>query len=100
MSKRLSSEAPSNALPTQSIYALVAKFTGANDQGKLSWVSGAYKPIYKIRSLRKEKIKPRSLVAYNVIKWAASHCFSIYYICYCDLSSLGVHLRRQRLELR
>ena len=57
--------------------ALVAKFTGANDQGKLSWVSLAYKPIYKIRSYVKEKIKPRSLVAYNVIK-----CGSIVLLLY------------------
>ena len=32
-------------------YALVAKFTGANDSGKLSWVSWAYKPIYKFALL-------------------------------------------------
>ena len=51
--------------------ALVAKFTGANDQGKLSWVSSAYKPIYKIRSYVKEQIKPRSLLAYNVIKYGS-----------------------------
>jgi beta-hydroxylase len=49
--------------------ALVAKLTGANDQGKLSWLSWAYKPIYKIRSYVKEKIKPRSLLAYNLIKF-------------------------------
>ena len=52
-------------------YALVAKFTGANDQGKLSWISRAYKPIYKIRSFVKEKIKPRSLLAYNLIKYGS-----------------------------
>jgi len=51
--------------------ALVAKFTGANDQGKLSWVSWAYKPIYKVRSFVKEKIKPRSLLAYNLIKYGS-----------------------------
>jgi beta-hydroxylase len=51
--------------------ALVAKFTGANDQGKLSWVSWAYKPIYKVRSFVKEKIKPRSLLAYNIIKYGS-----------------------------
>jgi beta-hydroxylase len=50
-------------------YALVAKFTGANDQGKLSWISRAYKPIYKVRSYVKEQIKPRSLLAYNIIKF-------------------------------
>jgi beta-hydroxylase len=52
-------------------YALVAKFTGANDQGKLSWISWAYKPIYKIRSYVKEKIKPRSLFAYNATKYSS-----------------------------
>ena len=52
-------------------YALVAKFTGANDQGKLSWISRAYKPIYKIRSYVKEQIKPRSIVAYNIIKFGS-----------------------------
>jgi beta-hydroxylase len=52
-------------------YALVAKFTGANDKGKLSWISRAYKPIYKIRSYVKEQIKPRSIVAYNVIKFGS-----------------------------
>jgi beta-hydroxylase len=51
--------------------ALVAKFTGANDQGKLSWVSWAYKPIYKVRSYVKEQIKPRSLIAYNIIKYGS-----------------------------
>jgi beta-hydroxylase len=52
-------------------YAMVAKFTGADDKGKLSWVSWAYRPIYKIRSYVKEKIKPRSIVAYNVIKFGS-----------------------------
>jgi beta-hydroxylase len=51
--------------------ALVAKLVGANDKGKLSWLSAAYKPIYKVRSYVKEKIKPRSIVAYNVIKFAS-----------------------------
>jgi hypothetical protein len=50
-------------------YALVAKFTSANDQGKLSWISWAYKPIYKVRSYVKQEIKPRSLLAYNIIKF-------------------------------
>ena len=44
---------------------------GANDQGKLSWISWAYKPIYKVRSFVKEQIKPRSLLAYNVIKFGS-----------------------------
>lgn len=52
-------------------YGLVAKFTGANDEGKLSWISRAYKPIYKIRSYVKEKIKPKSIVAYNIIKYGS-----------------------------
>jgi beta-hydroxylase len=52
-------------------YILVAKLTGANDKGKLSWLSWAYKPIYKIRSFVKEQIKPRSLLAYNVIKFGS-----------------------------
>jgi beta-hydroxylase len=52
-------------------YGMVAKFTGANDEGKLSWISWAYKPIYKIRSLVKEKVKRKSLVAYNVIKFGS-----------------------------
>jgi hypothetical protein len=43
--------------------------TGTDDKGKLSWLSWAYKPIYKIRSFVKEEIKPRSLLAYNVIKF-------------------------------
>jgi beta-hydroxylase len=50
-------------------YALVARVTGTNDRGKLSWVSWAYKPIYKIRSYVKEKIRPRSMIAYNIIKF-------------------------------
>ena len=50
-------------------YGLVSKFTGADDQGKRSWISTAYMPIYKLRSFIKEQIKPRSLLAYNVIKF-------------------------------
>jgi beta-hydroxylase len=52
-------------------YGLVAKFTGADDKGKRSWISTAYMPIYKVRSYVKEKVKPRSLLAYNIIKYAA-----------------------------
>jgi beta-hydroxylase len=52
-------------------FGLVSKFTGADDQGKLSWLSAAYKPIYKIRSYVKETIKPKSLLAYNVIKYGS-----------------------------
>jgi beta-hydroxylase len=50
-------------------FGLVSKFTGANEQGKRSWISTAYMPIYKVRSFVKEKIKPRSLLAYNIIKY-------------------------------
>jgi len=50
-------------------YALVAKFTGANNGRELSWVSRAYKPIYRVRSYVKEEIKPRSMLAYNIIKY-------------------------------
>jgi beta-hydroxylase len=49
-------------------YGLVAKFTGADDKGARSWISTAYMPIYKLRSYVKEQIKPRSLLAYNLIK--------------------------------
>jgi beta-hydroxylase len=61
-------------------YGLVAKLTGANDQGKLSWLSWAYVPIYKIRSYVKEKIKPRSKLAYNIIKFGTigSGLFLVY----------------------
>jgi hypothetical protein len=52
-------------------YGLVAKFTGADDQGKRSWISTVYMPIYQLRSYVKEKIKPRSLLAYNVIKFGS-----------------------------
>jgi len=52
-------------------YGLVAKFTGADDQGKRSWISMVYMPIYQLRSYVKEKIKPRSLLAYNVIKFGS-----------------------------
>ena len=63
-------------------YTLVAKFTGTNDQGKLSWVSRAYRPIYRVRSFVKEQIKPRSIVAYNIIKFGsiAAVLFGLYWI--------------------
>src|SRR5581483_2221337 len=67
--------------------ALVAKFTGANDQGKLSWISWAYKPIYKIRSYVKEKIKPKSLLAYNVIKYGS--IAALLYLLYLLLSAIA-----------
>jgi beta-hydroxylase len=62
--------------------AMVAKFTGANDKGKLSWISWAYRPIYKVRAFVKEQIKPRSKVAYNVIKFGtiASALFALYLV--------------------
>jgi hypothetical protein len=50
---------------------LMPKFTGAKDGSKISWISWAYKPIYKVRSFVKKEIKPRSIIAYNVIKFAA-----------------------------
>jgi beta-hydroxylase len=52
-------------------FHIVSKFTGADDAGKRSWVSTAYMPIYKVRSYVKEKIKPRSLLAYNLIKYGS-----------------------------
>ena len=63
-------------------YALLAKFTGANDQGKLSWISRVYRPIYKVRSYVKQQIKPRSIVAYNIIKFGsiAAVLFGLYWI--------------------
>ena len=50
---------------------VLAKFAGADHKGKLSWISRAYKPIYAIRSYVKEQIKPRSMVAYNIIKFGS-----------------------------
>lgn len=50
-------------------YYLVAKFSGEHEKSQLSWVSRAYKPIYQVRAYVKEKIKPRSLLAYNIIKF-------------------------------
>jgi beta-hydroxylase len=52
-------------------YILVARVAGANDKGKLSWISLAYKPIYRIRAYVKEEIRPRSLLAYNIIKFGS-----------------------------
>lgn len=52
-------------------YGIVSKFTGADDQGKRSLISTAYMPIYKLRSYIKEQIKPRSLLAYNIIKFGS-----------------------------
>jgi beta-hydroxylase len=63
--------APVKALAEVVNRAIVAKFTGANEKGKLSWVSWAYKPIYKVRSFVKEEIRPRSPLAYNVIKFGS-----------------------------
>lgn len=52
-------------------FGIVSKFTGADHKGKLSWISAAYKPIYKVRLFVKQKVKPRSRLAYNVIKFSA-----------------------------
>jgi hypothetical protein len=52
-------------------YAVVAKFTGADDKGKLSWLSWAYKPIYKVRSYVKQQLKPRSLIAYKIVEFGS-----------------------------
>jgi beta-hydroxylase len=50
---------------------VVAKMTGANDGGGLSWVSAVYRPIYRVRMFVKERIRPRSHFLYNVIKFSA-----------------------------
>jgi beta-hydroxylase len=50
-------------------YRIVSRMTGADDQGKLSWFSRLYKPIWKIRSYVKIKVKRRNIVAYNIIKF-------------------------------
>ncbi|HEX4608569.1 MAG TPA: aspartyl/asparaginyl beta-hydroxylase domain-containing protein [Urbifossiella sp.] len=50
---------------------VVAKMTGAGDRGKLSWVSAVYRPVYRVRAFVKQKIRPRSLFLYNVVKFAA-----------------------------
>jgi beta-hydroxylase len=49
---------------------VVARMTGATD-GKRSWISALYRPIWKVRALVKEKIRPRSLFLYNAIKFGA-----------------------------
>jgi beta-hydroxylase len=63
--------APFKRLADAVNYILVANVTGKNDEGALSWFSWAYKPIYRIRSYVKEEIRPRSLLAYNVIKFGS-----------------------------
>jgi beta-hydroxylase len=50
---------------------LVAKMTGAGDGGRLSWVSAVYRPIYRVRTLVKEKVRRRSVFLYNLIKFSA-----------------------------
>jgi beta-hydroxylase len=50
---------------------LVARAAGANDQGKVSLFSKIYKPIYAVRSYVKEKVRSRSMLAYNIIKYGA-----------------------------
>lgn len=49
--------------------SVVARAAGASDKGKLSLFSRIYKPIYAIRSCVKEKVRSRSMLAYNVIKY-------------------------------
>jgi beta-hydroxylase len=50
---------------------VVAKFSGEHDKGKSSWISRSYKPIYQLRRYVKATIKPRSIVAYNIIKFGS-----------------------------
>jgi beta-hydroxylase len=50
---------------------VVVRLTSANEKGKLSWVSQLYKPIYKVRSFVKDEIRPRSRLAYDVIKYGS-----------------------------
>jgi beta-hydroxylase len=50
---------------------VLAKMTGADDAGKLSWVSALYRPVYRVRMFVKQTIRPRSLFLYNVIKFSA-----------------------------
>ena len=50
---------------------VVAKLTSANEKGKLSWISQAYKPIYKVRSFIKTEIRSRSRLAYDIIKYSS-----------------------------
>ena len=64
---------------------LVARMTGSNGNGKLSWVSAAYRPIYRVRAYVKAKVRPRSLFLYNTIKFSAIGTgllffFAIYYL--------------------
>ena len=49
--------------------SVVARAAGANDKGKVSLFSKIYKLIYPIRSYVKEKVRSRSMLAYNVIKY-------------------------------
>lgn len=52
-------------------YFVVAKFTGADEKGKISWVSRIYQPIYRFRHFVKDFVKPKSILAYNVIKFVS-----------------------------
>lgn len=61
--------APVKPLANAVDFGLVSKFTGADAKGKLSWVSAAYKPIYAARTFVKQRIKRRSRLAYNAIKF-------------------------------
>lgn len=50
---------------------VVAKMTGVSDRGKRSWFSTLYRPIYKVRAFVKAKVRPRSKLLYNLIKFSA-----------------------------
>lgn len=63
--------APFKRLADALNYVLVARVTGADEKGKLSWFSLAYKPIYAVRSYVKQEIRPRSNLAYNIIKFGS-----------------------------
>lgn len=59
---------------------VVAKFSGEHEKGKQSWISSVYMPIYRLRSYVKENIKPKSIVAYNIIKFG-SIALGIFLLC-------------------
>jgi beta-hydroxylase len=69
---------------------LMAKMTGAGDGGKVSWVSAAYRPIYKVRAYVKEKIRPKSLLLYNVIKFTAIATGLLCVVGICYLANIAV----------
>jgi hypothetical protein len=48
----------------------ISAIAGDRSPGPVSATTGsAYKPIYKVRSYVKEKIRPRSMLAYNIVKF-------------------------------